>query len=53
VELVASKRRPDGRWTLDVRYPGRTPVDLDDEEGRPNRWITLRALRALKWYLST
>jgi hypothetical protein len=47
VELVASKRDVDGRWLLETRYPGVMPVDLGENEGLPNRWITLRALRVL------
>jgi hypothetical protein len=50
IDLVASKRGPDGRWPLDVIYPGRMPVDLGESVGQPSRWITLRALRVLKWY---
>jgi hypothetical protein len=53
VELVASKRDRDGRWQVDVEYPGRMLVDLDAGVGRPSRWITLRALRVLRWYGST
>jgi hypothetical protein len=49
VALVASKRDRDGRWPLEVRYPGAMPIDLGEEVGRPSRWITLRALRVLKW----
>jgi site-specific recombinase XerD len=29
------------------RYPGAMPVETDEGEGRPSRWITLRALRVL------
>ena len=47
--LVASRRGGDGRWLLDVRYPGAMPVELDAGVGQPSRWITLRALRVLKW----
>jgi len=50
VELVASKRDGQGRWPLEVRYPGVMPVETDEGEGRPSRWITLRALRVLRWY---
>ncbi|HEX5501952.1 MAG TPA: hypothetical protein VFW96_04985 [Thermomicrobiales bacterium] len=50
IDLVASKRAGAGRWPLDVRYPGAMPVELDEGEGRPSRWITLRALRVLNWY---
>ena len=40
----------DGRWPLEVRYPGEMPVELDEGEGKPSRWNTLRALRVLHWY---
>src|SRR5215212_5900834 len=50
ITLVASKRDGAGRWPLETRYPGVMPVDLDEGEGRPSRWITLRALRVLNWY---
>ena len=50
IELVASKRDGDGRWPLETRYPGAMPVEIDEGEGRPSRWNTLRALRVLRWY---
>ena len=50
IDLVASKRDGEGRWLLDGRYPGAMPVELDEDEGRPSRWNTLRALRVLNWY---
>ena len=50
IELVESKRDGDGRWPLDVQYPGKMPVEIDEEVGKPSRWITLRALRVLNWY---
>ena len=50
IDLVESKRGSDGRWLLDVRYPGEMPVEIDEGEGRPSRWNTLRALRVLDWY---
>jgi hypothetical protein len=50
IDLVASKCDSDGRWLLEVRYPGRMPVEIDEGEGRPSRWNTLRALRVLEWY---
>ena len=52
IELVASKRDGDGRWPLETRYPGVMPVEIDEGEGRPSRWNTLRALRVLRWYNS-
>lgn len=50
IGLVASKRDAGGRWLLDVQYPGTMLVELDEGVGRPSRWITLRALRVLRWY---
>jgi hypothetical protein len=50
IDLVASKRHDGGRWPLETRYPGTMPVETDEGEGRPSRWITLRALRVLDWY---
>ena len=50
IDLVTSKRDGDGRWLLETQYPGAMPVEMDDGEGRPSRWVTLRALRVLNWY---
>jgi hypothetical protein len=50
IELVKSKREGDGRWPLETRYPGAMPVEIDEGEGRPSRWNTLRALRVLNCY---
>ncbi|HKQ18135.1 MAG TPA: hypothetical protein VJW75_00180 [Candidatus Eisenbacteria bacterium] len=50
IDLVASKRDRDGLWPLEIRYPGEMPVEIDEGEGRPSRWNTLRALRVLNWY---
>jgi hypothetical protein len=49
IDRVAAKRHVDGRWPLDVRYPGVMPVEIAEAEDRPSRWITLRALRVLRW----
>jgi hypothetical protein len=48
--LVASKRGADGRWLLDAQYPGVMPIDLNEAEGQPSRWNTLRALRVLRHF---
>jgi hypothetical protein len=50
IDLVASKRDPDGRWPLETYYPGKMPIVMDDGEGRPSKWNTLRALRVMEWY---
>lgn len=52
IELVESKRDGDGRWLLEHQHPGTMAVEIDEGEGRPSRWNTLRALRVLKWYSS-
>jgi hypothetical protein len=57
IDLVRSKRDPDGRWPLEnpqdselvntrVRDLG---FDMDEREGRPSAWNTLRAMRVLDW----
>jgi hypothetical protein len=50
IELVESKRDGDGRWPLENQHPGTMAVELDEGEGQPSRWNTLRALRVLDWY---
>lgn len=50
IDLVLSKRDSAGRWPLEMRYPGLMPVEIDEGEGRPSRWNTLRALRVLAWH---
>jgi hypothetical protein len=49
VEVMRSKRQPDGRWLLDRIHPGRVHFDLE-VVGTPSRWNTLRALRVLRWW---
>ncbi|MDE3158226.1 MAG: hypothetical protein KGM92_05595, partial [Acidobacteriota bacterium] len=48
IELVASKRNGDELWPLETRYPGVMPIEMDEGEGQPSQWNTLRALRVLK-----
>ena len=50
IELVESKRQADGRWVLENPHPGGLHFAIDDGEGNPSRWNTLRAMRVLKWY---
>jgi hypothetical protein len=53
VELVRSKQLADGRWLLDIEHAGTPPVDFGERAGEPSRWITLRALRVLRWWHET
>ncbi|MFF1877821.1 hypothetical protein [Leifsonia sp. NPDC058230] len=50
VELLADKRHSDGWWPLENAHQGPTHFELDDGEGRPSRWATLRATRVLRWW---
>jgi hypothetical protein len=50
MELLRSKRQPGGAWLLENTHPGATHFAMEDGDGRPSRWNTLRALRVLRWY---
>jgi hypothetical protein len=50
MDLVRSKRRPDGTWLLENTHPGAVHFALEEGDGRPSRWNTLRAMRVLRWY---
>jgi hypothetical protein len=50
VEVVRSKRQPDGRWLLDRVHPGRVHFTLEGGVEEPSRWNTFRALRVLDWW---
>jgi len=50
IELLRSKRQPDGTWLLENTHLGRVHFALEDGDGQPSRWNTLRALRVLDWY---
>lgn len=51
IDLVASKQDSNGIWKLASTFNGKFQVDIE-EKGRPSKWITLNALRALKGYYS-
>ena len=58
IDLVRSKRDADGRWPLENLHEVeliRTRLrdldfSMDEREGRPSHWNTLRAMRVLDWY---
>jgi hypothetical protein len=50
IDLVRSRRREDGTWPLDWSLPGRVWFEVDDGQGKPSRWVTLRAMRVLRWW---
>jgi hypothetical protein len=50
IDLLRSKQQSDGTWLLENTHPGAVHFALDDGDGGPSRWNTLRALRVLRWY---
>lgn len=50
IEHVRSRRSAEGSWPLDWSQPGRVFFELEDGPGQPSRWVTLRALRVLRWW---
>jgi hypothetical protein len=49
ISVLESKRDADGRWPLEHALHDELLVDLGETEDQPSRWITLRALRVLRW----
>jgi hypothetical protein len=47
LKIVREKQDEQGRWLLDYDYTGKTWVDFGAKK-QPNKWVTLRALQALK-----
>ena len=50
IRVVMENRDLDGRWPLQNVYPGEAHVEMEDGEGQPSRWNTLRAMRVLDWF---
>ena len=50
VAVLRSKEQSDGTWLLENTHPGAIHFALEEGDGRPSRWNTLRALRVLGWY---
>jgi len=58
IDLVRSKRDAEGRWPLENPHKGEMvnarvrdlEFGMDEREGRPSHWNTLRAMRVLDWY---
>ena len=51
VDLVISKQDDQGRWILENTFNGRFQVSIE-QKGKPSKWITLNALRALNRFHS-
>jgi hypothetical protein len=50
IELVETKRDAEGRWLLENTHPGQVHFVMEEGDGKPSRWNTLRAMRVLDWY---
>ena len=47
LEIIRHKQDDLGRWALEYHYTGKTWLDFGEAK-KPNKWVTLRALRVLK-----
>jgi hypothetical protein len=50
IAVVENNRDADGRWPLQNVHQGETHFEMEDGEGEPSRWNTLRAMRVLDWF---
>jgi hypothetical protein len=50
IEVVRSRQQRDGTWPLENTHKGAVHLTMDEGDGRPSRWNTLRALRVLRWH---
>jgi hypothetical protein len=50
INILESKRQPDGCWLLDAAYTEAVALPIGESISLPSRWNTLRALRVLHWY---
>ena len=49
LQIVESRRQPDGRWLLDRTRDEALALSLGEAVGEASRWNTLRGLRVLRW----
>lgn len=47
LKLIRDRQNSQGRWVLEYDYAGKTWMDFGPRN-QPSKWVTLRALRALK-----
>ncbi|HEX5288001.1 MAG TPA: squalene cyclase [Streptosporangiaceae bacterium] len=50
ISVLRSREQPDGTWLLENTHPGAVHFPMEDGDGHPSRWNTLRALRVLHWH---
>jgi hypothetical protein len=49
IDVLISKQDDEGRWNLENTFNGRFHVNIE-QKSKPSKWITLNALRVLKWF---
>lgn len=47
---IKGQQQPDGTWLQGRRHVGRVWFEVDVEEGKPSKWLTLSATRVLTWW---
>ncbi|MCL3861109.1 squalene cyclase [Actinotalea sp. K2] len=50
IQVLRSRRRPDGTWLQERRHPGRVWFEVDAPEGEPSKWLTFHGARILAWW---
>src|SRR5277367_3362446 len=50
IEIVMQRRHQNGRWPLNSIHREHIPLSMETAVGSASRWISLRALRVLRWY---
>jgi hypothetical protein len=50
IELLRTRQQADGAWLLENTHRGIVHFSMEDGDGKPSRWNTLRAVRVLRWY---
>ena len=48
--LIKERRQSDGRWPLENSHEEEWVLDMGEAEGEPSRWVTLQALRVLRYF---
>ncbi len=51
IDLVLSKQDSEGRWLMEHTYNGRFQVSIEPE-GKPSKWVTLKAMKVIKGFYS-
>jgi hypothetical protein len=51
LQFIAEKRNQKGQWLMEYGYQGKTWADFGEKK-KPNKWVTIRAYRALGSYIT-